>query len=340
MRRVNVAVVGCGFIAETAHIPNLLNTPKAKLVALCDTNEDRLKQMGKKFGVSKLYSNSGEVAENKEIEAAMICTPTGAHADTAKALVESGKHAFVEKPLASGYEQAKTVVEAAEKSGVKLAIGYQMRFLPNHRKAKQVVRSGEIGEPFYAEVHGETLVIKPDEGILIDYGTHLINILQWYFDDTRVERVGGLLHTTGGKYAAETEATLALKFANGVVGRIGAFWLSNYRSWEATDRYMKILGTKGKVVTDLNGPTIILYREGSLISRVRGPHRIMPRFALNPYVPLTEMAYRREIDHFFDCVLRNKNPSTSGREDLATLKIVEAAKQSFQSGKFVEVDVN
>lgn len=96
----------------------------------------------------------------------------------------------------------------------------------------------------------------------------------------------------------------------------------------------------GKVVTDLNGPTITLYKEGSLMSRVRGPHRIMPRFALNPYVPLTEMAYRRELEHFLDCIVKDKDPSTSGREDLVTLKIVEAAKQSFENGKFVEIDVS
>jgi len=337
MRRVDVAVVGCGFIAETAHIPNLLSTPKAKLVALCDINDDRLKQMGAKFGVTKLYSDFREVVEDRGVEAAIICTPTTAHAETAKAFVDGGKHAFVEKPLANSYEQARALVEAAEKSKVKLMVGYQMRFLPNHKKVKEMIGRGEIGEPFYAEAHSETLIIKSEVGILLDYGTHLINILQWYFDGTHIEKVAALLHTTGDKYRTETEATLALKFANGVVGRVGAFWLSNYKSWEATDRYVKILGTRGKVVTDLNGPTITLYKEGSLMSRVKGPHKIMPRFALNPYVPLTEMAYRREIEHFLDCVLKNKEPSTSGQEDLVTLKIVEAARKSFQTGRFVEV---
>jgi predicted dehydrogenase len=340
MRRVNVAVIGCGFIAETAHIPNLLSIPKAKLVALCEVKKDKLKEMGAKFSVPKLYRDFREVIKDQEVEAAIICTPTITHAEVAQAFIDSGKHVFVEKPLASSYALARTLVEAAEKGGVKIMVGYQMRFLPNHKKVKEMIRKGEIGEPFYAEAHGETLIIKPEVGILFDYGTHLINILQWYFDYTHVEKVAALLHTTGNRYTTETEATLALKFANGMVGRIGAFWLSTYKSWEATDRYVKILGNKGKVVTDLNGPTITLYKEGSLMSRLKGPHTIMPRFALNPYVPLTEMAYRKEIEHFLDCVLKDKKPGTSGREDLVTLNIVEGAKQSFQTGKFVEVNVN
>lgn len=338
MKRVNVAVIGCGFIAETAHIPNLFTLPKAKLVAICDVNEERLNAMGSKFNVSKLYLDFREVVEGSEIDVVIVCTPTSTHAEIAEAAVKNGKHVFVEKPLCISYTQGKTVVEAAEKNKVKLMVGYQMRFLPNHKKVKEIIRRGEIGETFYAEVHGETLIIKPNVGILLDYGTHLINILQWYFDDTHVEKVAALLHTTGDKHTAETEATLILKFANGIVGRIGAFWLSKYKSWEATDRYFKILGTKGKIVTDLNGPTITLYKEGSLISRIRGPHKIMPKFALNPYVPFTEIAYRRELEYFFDSVIKNEEPSTNGREDLTTLKIVEAAKQSFQQGNFVEVN--
>lgn len=241
MRRVNVAVIGCGFIAETAHLPNLLSTSKAKLVALCDVNEDRLKKLGSKFGVAKLYNDYMKVAESHDVDAVVICTPTASHAEVAKAVAESGKHIFVEKPLANSFEQAKNVVETAQRSKAKLMVGYQMRFLPNHKKVKEMIRQDVIGEPFYAEAYSETLIIKPEVGILLDYGTHLINILQWYFDKTRIEKVAALLHTSDRKYATETEATLSLKFANGMIGRIGVFWLSNYKSWEATDRYVKIL---------------------------------------------------------------------------------------------------
>lgn len=340
MKRVNVAVVGCGFIAETAHIPNLLMIPKARLVAFCDIDRERLNAIGAKFSIEKLFVDFREVVDNAEVDAVIVCTPTATHAEIAEVAVKAGKHVFVEKPLATSYSQGKAVVEAAEKGGCRLAVGYQMRFLPNHQRVKKMMHRGEIGEPFYAEAHGETLIIKPNDGILLDYGTHLIDVLRWYFDDSPVEKVAALIRAADTKYKAETEAALILKFANGVIGRIGAFWLSSYRSWEATERYVKILGTRGKVITDLNGPTITLYKEGSLISRVKGPHKIMPKFAMNPYIPLTEIAYRRELEHFIDGIIGGRSPSVSGREDLVTLRIVEAAKQSSKDGSFVEIGMS
>jgi predicted dehydrogenase len=340
VKRVNIAVVGCGFIAETAHIPNLLMIPKARLVALCDVDRVRLNAMGAKFNSKNLFVDFREIVENAEVDAVMVCTPTVTHAEIAEVAVKAGKHVFVEKPLATSYLQGKAVVEAAEKGGCKLMVGYQMRFLPNQKKVKEMVHGGEIGEPFYAEAHGETLIIKPKDGILLDYGTHLIDVLRWHFDDSHVEKVAALTRATDNKYTAETEATLILKFANGVIGQIGVFWFSNYKSWEAAERYIKVLGTKGKVITDLNGPTITLYKEGSLISKVKGPHKIMPKFAMNPHVPLTEIAYRRELEHFIDSIIKDRSPNISGRQDLVTLKIVEIAKQSSKDGSFVEVGIS
>lgn len=336
MKRVNVAVIGCGFIAETAHIPNLLTIPEAKLTMICEVDQKKLNDVGTKFNVNDRCNDFREVLRKKDIDAVVICTPTPTHAEIVMAAAEAGKHIFVEKPMATSSEEDDAIIKAVEKHGSKLMVGYQMRFLPNHQKAREIMRKGEIGDVFYAEAHSETLIIKPGEGILVDYSTHFIDLLRWYFDNTHIESVAALLHTSGN-YETETEATLVFKFANGVIAHIGVFWLPKYRSWEAVDRYVKILGTGGKIITEQSGPTITLYKEGSLISRIKGPHKIMPRFALNPNIPLSEIAYRKELEHFFDCIKRDKETSVSGLDDRVALRVVEAAKQSFMQRTFVEV---
>lgn len=336
MKRVNVAVIGCGFIAETAHIPNLLTVPEAKLSTICDIDQKKLNEIGAKFNVNERCGDFQEVLKKKDVDAVVICTPTATHAEIALAAAEAGKHVFVEKPMTMSSSEDGLIMKAAKKNGRKLMVGYQMRFLPNHQKAKEIMKRGEIGNVIYVEAHSETLIIKPSEGILIDYCTHFIDLLQWYFDSTRIESVAALLHSSGS-YKTETEATLILKFANGVIGSIGVFWLPNYQSWEAVDRYIKILGTKGKIITEQSGPAITLYKEGSLLSRIKGPHRIMPKFALNPNIPLSEIAYRKELEHFLNCIIKDKEPVVSGDDNRMALKVVEAAKESFERGVFVEV---
>jgi predicted dehydrogenase len=113
--------------------------------------------------------------------------------------------------------------------------------------------------------------------------------------------------------------------------------MPKYQSWEAVDRYIKILGTNGKIVTEQSGPSIMIYKEGSLLSRIKGPHKITPRFAVHPNIPLSEISYRKELEHFFDCIIKDKKPIVSGYDDKMALRIVEAAKESYNKGAFVEV---
>jgi len=74
--------------------------------------------------------------------------------------------------------------------------------------------------------------------------------------------------------------------------------MEKFTSWSAIERYVKILGTKGKLITQLTGPTITLYSESSFMSRLRGPRTFMPRRVANEYLPLTDIAYREELEHF------------------------------------------
>lgn len=337
MKRINVAVVGCGFIGETAHIPNLLKIPEARLIAICDIDHNKLRRIGERYGIKNCYDNFEDIIKISELDAVIISTPTATHAQLAIKAAEAGKHIFVEKPLATSFSEAEAVVRTAEKHDVKLMVGYQMRFLPNHVKTKEIIKKGEIGEIFYAEAHSETLIVKPEEGILLDYGSHFVDLLRWYFDNTHIESVAAILHTSDKNIKAETEATLILRFLNGVTGRIGVFWLAKYSSWEATDRYVKFIGTKGKIVTEQSGPMITLYKEGSLLNKLRGPYKFVPRFAINPNIPLSEIGYRRELEHFIKCVANDKEPRTNGRNDLINLKTIEAAKESFRNQKFMKV---
>src|SRR3990170_2050493 len=340
MKQVRVGVIGCGGIAERAHIPNLLAEPQVRLEALSDINEGKLLAIQQKFNFpkDKSYTDYGKVLDLKDVDAVVIATPTHTHAGITLKAIEAGKHVFVEKPLSVTVAQAEAIVESAKQAKIKVMIGYQHRFVSSHRIAKRYLRTGKIGVPFFGEVHSESLIVKPEEGILLDYGDHLIDLLCWYLDTSKVEEVAALSYVDK-ESAKEKHAIIIMRFANGVLGRIGVFFMESFSSWAASDRYVKILGTRGKLAVSLTGPTITLYKEGSLMSRLRGPHTFMPRGAVQEKLPLTDAAYREEMHDFIQSIPQDRKPSIDADKGLMVQRIVDAVQRSIADKKFVKVDL-
>jgi len=335
-----MAVIGCGEIAERAHIPNILVEPLARLEAVSDISENRLQVIQERFNLSKdsCFTDYTEVLALKDIDAIVVATPAVTHGEIVLKAIEAGKHVFVEKPLSMTITEAEAIVKSAKRTGLKIAVGYQHRFISSHRIAKRYLRTNKIGDPFFGEVHSETLIVKPEEGILVDYVVHLIDLLCWYFDDSRVEEVAAL-SSVEKEGTEEKHAIMIMRFSNNILGRIGAFFMESYTSWSASDRFVRILGTRGKLVADLTGPTITLYREGSLLSRLRGPHTFMPRGAVQENLPLTGAAYGREMTNFVQSIVQNRKPEVDAEQGLAVQKILEAAQQSIREKRFVKVNL-
>jgi predicted dehydrogenase len=337
LKRVNVAVVGCGFIAQTAHIPNMLRIPEAQLVSIVDVEPNALREMGEQFGISERFNDYRKVLKREDVDAVVICTPVSMHRQIAIDAAEAGKHVFVEKPIATTSDDADQMINAAKKSGVKLMVGHFSRFLPNHMIAKKYIDKGEIGDLLYVKAQSETLTIKPDEGVLLDYGVHLIDLVCWYLDYSPIDSVAGLLHSSTEE-APDTEATLIIRFKNGILGSIETFWMTNWQSWSAAERSVKILGSKGKIISELTGPSLSVYKEGTVFSRLRGLHKVMPRQAVNSRLPLTQTGYLREMEHFIECIIKDKEPLVSGYQGKKVVRIVEAAVKSNEEGKYVKVE--
>jgi len=340
MKQIRVGVIGCGEIAERAHIPNILAEPQVRLEALSDINEGKLLAIQQKFNFpkDKSLTDYTKILDLKDVDAVVIATPAHTHGEIVLKALEAGKHVFVEKPISATIAEAEMIVKATKQTNLKVMVGYQHRFVPSHRIAKRYLRTGKIGVPFFGEVHSESLIVKPEEGILLDYGVHLIDLLCWYLDDSKVEEVAALSYSDK-ESAKEKHAIILMRFSNGVLGRIGVFFMERYSSWSASDRYVKILGTRGKLVVSLTGPTITLYKEGSLMSRLRGPHTFMPRGAVQEKLPLTNAAYREEMHDFIQSILQDRKPKVDVEQGLMVQKVLDAIHQSIVEKKFVKVNL-
>ncbi len=332
MERVSFGILGCGNIAETVHIPNLLNIAEVRIHGLCDTSPERLQTVGDKFSIPKeqRYTEVTTFLET-DFDAVLILSPTSSHGEHVALALERGKHVFVEKPLCEGLTEAlRLAALAAEKERI-LAVGHFYGFFPQHQLAKKHL--AKIGEVKYVDMVGQTLTIKPEDGALFDYATHFIHLLLWYFDYPDFSWVMADLVSEGSQ--KETDVHILAKLSNGVRAKITTLWVPEFNNWDVVNRHVEIVGTKGKLVAQLTSPELKVYRADTLLSRARGLYSITPTFALHYSVPVSQTSYRKELEDFVDAVRTGGEPAVSGRVAIRVMEFGEAARISHREGRRV-----
>ncbi|MBI5228640.1 Gfo/Idh/MocA family oxidoreductase [Candidatus Micrarchaeota archaeon] len=325
MKRFGVSVIGVGAISESAHIPNLLKIPASKIVSICDIRKERLQLMGDRFNITKRFADYRDAIDDKETDVVVVATDAPSHAKIVLSALERAKPVFVEKPLTINVADAEKIVKTARLKKIPLMVGYQLRFLPNHRKVKELMRNGEIGDIYTAHVRAETLVIKEKETLLIDYGTHFFDLIRYYFDNDHIVSISGQL--TLNKKGLQVGSSTLIKFESGIHANIEAYWLPNF-NWGVVDRTLEILGSNGKISTKMSGPDIRIWRASSFRDRLLGPQVFLPKEAVSSYTPLSDYCYHEELRSFFDCLVNGKDMPINAEDGLKALKIADYTLKS------------
>ncbi|HHQ0082244.1 TPA: Gfo/Idh/MocA family protein, partial [Listeria monocytogenes] len=201
---LKVGIIGCGGIANGKHMPSLLKAEKAEMVAFCDNVLEKAEVAAKEFGGenASVYTNYVELLQDKSIDVIHVCTPNISHAEISIAAMEAGKHVMCEKPMAKTTAEAKSMIEAAERTGKKLTIGYQNRFRKDSDYLHQVCENGELGDIYYAKAKAIRRRAVPTWGVfldeeaqgggpLIDIGTHALDLTLWMMDNYKPKYVVG-----------------------------------------------------------------------------------------------------------------------------------------------------
>src|SRR5579871_4300435 len=150
--RVGVGVIGVGGISAYVHLPGLRLVPAAEIVALCDSNEELLRQRAAEYGVAHTFSDYHDLLALPAVDAVVVATPTVLHAPIALAAIAAGKHVLVEKQLAMSYAEAVEMYEAAQRAGVCHMTAFTYRFVPAMRYLKHLLGQGQIGLPRHLRI--------------------------------------------------------------------------------------------------------------------------------------------------------------------------------------------
>lgn len=143
---LNVAVIGCGEVATTEHIPSLLANPSTKLVSVCDLDITRAKQVSMDFNIPSFYQNPSEMLNKEMPDLVHVCTPPKTHFEIAMLALETGCHVLLEKPFVLKLDDADQLIMKAKKMNRKLSVVHNYLFFPVMLKAKEKVFQGEIGK--------------------------------------------------------------------------------------------------------------------------------------------------------------------------------------------------
>jgi predicted dehydrogenase len=206
LRKIKVAVIGCGQIASSQHIKAYVAHPWAEIKYLVDIRKERADELANRYGVPHTETDFRNILEDEEVEAVSICTPNHTHAPISIACLNAGKHVLCEKPAALNMDEAIQMKEAADRNGKILNIGVVNRYNTAVNKIKEMIDHGELGRLYhiYCSFRSHrsipglggpfTTKSKSGGGVLIDWGVHLLDIILYCLGDPKILTVSGATH--------------------------------------------------------------------------------------------------------------------------------------------------
>lgn len=330
---MNVGLIGTGRIGRV-HAENLAyRIPQANLTTVTDAILESAQKCAADFHIPTVAPTAQAIFDDASIEAVIICTSTDTHAQLIVQAAQAGKHIFCEKPIALNLQKIDHALEAVEKAGVQLQIGFNRRFDPNFKQARELVAAGKIGVPHIVRITSRDPApppleyIKVSGGIFLDMTIHDFDMARFLIDD-EIEEVfaaGGVLVDPAIGQAGDIDtAVVTLRYAGGAIGAID----NSRRAVYGYDQRVEVFGSEGGVVVSNNTPHNAVY------SNAQGVQSALPLyFFLERY---TE-AYVAEMKAFIEAIQNDTPPPVTGMDGRIPVVIGLAAWKSYQENRPVKV---
>ncbi len=353
MEPLKIGLIGCGGISG-AHMRAYREHPdKIRLVAVCDVVADNARRRAAELGGVSVYADLNQMLREADMQAVDICTIHDQHAGNAIAALQAGKHVLVEKPMACSLRECRDMIAAADKADRILMVAQMQRYDPSYQALKNIIQSGELG-PIRA-VRIDAMQNGPEVltgnawlldgrraggGIVISVAVHRIDLVRYLVGEiTRVTAVTRCLHPVF-KNGAEDYAVAILEFANGAIGELFGTY-SGFR--QPYSEMFMIFGDDGAVhsVPQLGrggGPAFVASRRRSepfkkFDDMFQGFFPVAPEPGSLP----TGNPFCNELLHFSDCCRTGREPLSSGRDNLGTMKVIFGIYESARRGSSVEL---
>jgi myo-inositol 2-dehydrogenase/D-chiro-inositol 1-dehydrogenase len=334
VKKLNVGIIGAGRIGKVHAETIAFRLPEAAPVAITDLNRAAAEQVAARCGIPKVAESSEEIFADPRIEAVLICSSTGTHADLVVQAAEAGKHIFCEKPIDHSLAKIDRALAAVAKAGVKLQVGFNRRFDANFARVRQAVASGEIGTPHLMHIVSRdpapppVSYVKVSGGIFLDMTIHDFDMARFLIGD-EVEEVytaaGVMVDPEIGKAGDLDTALVVLRFKSGVIGTID----NSRKAVYGYDQRVEILGSQGSIATGN------CYPNQAVISTATAVKRDLP---LNFFMDRYTDSFANELRAFVGAVLEDKPTVVTGIDGRIPVVMGLAARKSYDERRPVRLE--
>ncbi|MBZ0294920.1 MAG: Gfo/Idh/MocA family oxidoreductase [Anaerolineae bacterium] len=372
---IGIGMLGYAFMGK-AHanafrtIPYMMYPPVAipRLVGVAGRNETAVTEAARRYGYEHAYTRWQDLVENPDVQVFDNGGPNDAHAEPSIAAAQAGKHVFCEKPLARTAEEAKTMLDAVQKAGVKHMVAYNYRFVPAIVLARNLISSGQLGRIFhFRAVYLQDWIIDPEfpmtwrftkavagSGSLGDLGSHILDIGRFLVGEPT--KVMGMTKTfiderpdgAGGRTKVDVDdaVTAMMEFDNGALGTIEA---TRFANGHRNGNMWEINGEKGSIRFNLErlNELDVYWADGR--KETLGFTNVLVSEPYHPYWsnwwPAGHMigwehTFVHEFHHFFNAIVNDQDVAPYGADFVDGYKnavICDAILESAQTGRMVDI---
>lgn len=338
--KITIGQIGCGYWGPNV-LRNFSAQPGCWVKYVAEINPERQAYVRANFPKSEVVSDVDALLSDPEVDAVIVATPAGSHHTIAKQALESRKHVFVEKPLATSTEQADELVNLAASAGKTLMVGHTFLYNAAVRYAKKLLADESLGQLYY--IYSQRLnlgQVRSDVNAWWNLAPHDVSILMYLMNGERPVSVSavGVSYIQPG---IEDVVFATLKWASGVTGHIHVSWLDPGKI-----RKMTLVGSRKMVVyDDVSDDKIKIYDKG--VDRVpkigermdydqSGDYQLIHRTGdiWLPKISFQE-PLKTEAAHFLECLRNGQQPLTGPQHARDVVAVLEATQTALKSGSAV-----
>lgn len=332
------ALIGCGFFAQN-HLHAWRDINGVDIVALCDTDEKSLQATAQTFDIARTYKDATELFAEGGFDFVDIATTVGSHRTLVELAAEAGAHIVCQKPFADNIQDARAMVKSAHASGKTLMVHENFRWQSPIQAVLDVVRSGEIGDPFFCRVSfrsaydvftGQPYLAEGKRFIIEDLGIHILDIARALVGD--VEQITATTRRINPNINGEDVATMLLRHTGGATSVVDCSYATQRTPETFPQSLLEIDGSMGTVRLDAG-------YQMSVHGKTQTTQDVSPvllPWAEKPWHNIQESVLSIQ-QHFVECIKNGVEPQTSGADNLKTLALVEAAYESAEHGRSVSL---